>query len=93
VRGPRTLKGRLALSATIVAGAAVLLLTGVFALLLDRRLDAEAANVLRSRADAARATVAVRPDGSLEVGDDDHAAALETGIWIYEGRTAVERPS
>jgi two-component system heavy metal sensor histidine kinase CusS len=92
VRGPRTLKGRLALSATIVAGAAVLLLTGVFALLLDRRLDAEAANVLRSRADAARATVAVRPDGSLEVGDDDHAAALETGIWIYEGRTAVERP-
>lgn len=91
--GPRTLRGGLALSATVAAGTAVLVLTASFALLLERRLDAEAENVLRSRAEAATATVAVRSDGSLEVTDNDRNSALETGIWIYEGHTAVERPA
>jgi two-component system heavy metal sensor histidine kinase CusS len=93
VRGPRTLAGRLALSGMVAAAVAVLLLTAAFALLLERRLDAEAENVLRSRADAATATVVVRPDGSLEVSDNDRDTALDTGIWIYQGSTAVERPA
>ena len=93
MRGPRTLRGRLALSATVAAGTAVLVLTALFALLLERRLDAEAENVLRGRADAAAATVTVRSDGSLQVTDNDHDGALDTGIWIYEGHTAIERPA
>jgi signal transduction histidine kinase len=93
VRAPRTLRGRLALSATVAAGAAVLVLTGVFAVLLDRRLDAEAENVVRSRAEAALATVAVRPDGSLLVTDNERDTALDSSIWIYEGHTPVERPT
>lgn len=91
MRSPRTLRGRLALSATFAAGAAVLVVTTLFGLLLERRLDAEAENVLRSRAEAATATVAVRTDGSLEVTDNALDSALDAGIWIYEGSTAVER--
>jgi signal transduction histidine kinase len=93
VRGPTTLRGRLALSALATAAVAVLALTALFALLLERRLDAEATNVLRSRAETVAATVAVRDDGSLQVTDTDQDAALDTGIWIYQGRTAIERPA
>ncbi|MGZ6827613.1 MAG: hypothetical protein ACXVGH_12555, partial [Mycobacteriales bacterium] len=93
MRGPRTLSGRLALSGMVAAALAVLLLTTAFALLLERRLDAEAENVLRGRAEAAAATVGVNADGSLELNDNDRDrdGALDTGIWIYQGRTAVER--
>lgn len=93
MRGPRTLSGRLALSGMVAAALAVLLLTTAFALLLERRLDAEAENVLRGRAEAAAATVGVRSDGSLEVNDNDkdRDGSLDTGIWIYQDHTAVER--
>lgn len=89
--GPRTLKGRLALSGMLAAALAVLLLTLVFAFLLERRLDTEAENALRGRAQAAAATVSVRSDGSLEVADIVGDSALDTGIWIYQEHTAVER--
>ena len=87
--GPTTLRGRLALSATLTAGTAVVLLTVTFGVLLERRLDAEAENVLRSRAESALATVHVS-GGRLTT--TESPAILDTGIWVYEGTTAVDRP-
>ena len=87
--GPTTLRGRLALSATLTAGTAVVLLTVLFGVLLERRLGAEADNVLRSRAQAALATVHVS-GGHLTTSESE--AILDTGIWVYEGTTAVDRP-
>jgi signal transduction histidine kinase len=89
VIGPRTLRGRLALSATLTAGTAVVLLTVLFGALLDHRLSSEAENVVRGRADSALATVHVRA-GALSTTESD--AILDTGIWVYEGTTAIERP-
>ncbi len=89
MRGPSTLRGRLALSATLTAGTAVVVLTALFGWLLDRRLAAEAENVLRSRADTALASVQVHA-GKITTTESD--AALDTGIWVYDGKTAVERP-
>ena len=90
--GPRTLRGRLALSALVIATVWVVLITAVFNLLLVRRLDAQAHDVLRSRAAAAASTVAVRDDGTLTIADSGGDTALDSGIWIFEGRTAIERP-
>jgi len=89
VAGPTTLRGRLALSATLTAGTAVVLLTGVFGLLLDHRLTAEADDVLRSRAVTALASVHVT-DGRITT--TESPAILDTGIWVYEGDRAVDRP-
>jgi signal transduction histidine kinase len=89
VTGPTTLRGRLALSATLTAGTAVVLLTVLFGVLLERRLSAEADNVLRSRAESALATVRVT-DGRITT--TESPAILDTGIWVYEGKRAVDRP-
>lgn len=89
MRGPRTLRGRLALSATLTAGTAVVVLTALFAWLLDRRIGAEAEDVLRSRAVTALGSVSVH-GGRITTTESD--AALDTGIWVYDGTTAVERP-
>ena len=92
MRAPQTLRSRLALAALVAAAVGVLLLTLVFDLLLGRRLDHEESTVLHSRAAAAASTVSVRPDGSLEVSEAQDDTVLDIGIWIYQGRTAVQRP-
>ena len=66
-----------------------MLLTLLFGALLDRRLTAEAENVLRGRAESALATVHVQ-GSSLSTSESD--AILDTGIWVYQDRTAIERP-
>ncbi|MGB8651423.1 MAG: HAMP domain-containing sensor histidine kinase [Mycobacteriales bacterium] len=90
MRAPRTLQDRLALSALVVAAVWVVMLTTAFNLLLMRRLDAQAEDVLRTRAQAAQTQVTVRADGTLEISDDRDDAALDSGIWVFEGSTAVE---
>jgi two-component system heavy metal sensor histidine kinase CusS len=90
VIGPRTLRGRLALSGMVAAAVAVLLLTLTFAFLLDRRLNAEAKDILRGRVDAAAETVSVRTDGALQVSEGK--GDLDTGIWVYRGQQAVVHP-
>ena len=91
MRGPTTLRGRLALSALVVATAWVVLLTGAFNLLLVRRLNAQAEEVLRSRAAAAASTVNARSDGTIVLADVTGDAALDSGIWVFDGSTAIER--
>lgn len=91
LRAPSTLRGRLALTALAAGSLAVVLLTIAFDLLLVHRLGTEADAVVRTRARAAVATVAVRPDGSLELADAEGDTALDSGIWVYRGKEAVER--
>jgi signal transduction histidine kinase len=76
----------------VAAAAAVILLTTIYALVLQRRLNAEAENVLRGRVEAATSTVSVSTNGSVEVAESNLGSALDTGIWVYQGHTAIERP-
>ena len=68
------------------------ILAVVFNLVLAQRLDGQAQDVARVRATAAAAAVRLRPDGTpipLESAGD---AALDYGIWVYAGHSAVQRP-
>ncbi|MFD0623469.1 hypothetical protein ACFQ2K_12350 [Streptomyces sanglieri] len=67
-------------------------LTTVFNLALDKRLHAQADDVLRTRAEAVAATVDVRPDGRLVVREPAEDRALDSGVWIFRGGTVVEKP-
>jgi signal transduction histidine kinase len=89
---PRTLRGRLALSATLTAGTAVIFLAATFGALLDRRLGSEAENVLRRRAEAALETVIVN-GSSLSLSREAQNIELDTGIWLFQGSTEVRRSS
>ncbi|GAA1199091.1 HAMP domain-containing sensor histidine kinase [Streptomyces hebeiensis] len=89
---PGTLRGRLALLALFTTAAWVVILTVVFNIALGGRLRSEADDLLRTRATAVTATVRVRPDHSLGVTEPADDRALDTGVWIYQGRRALERP-
>ena len=92
MRKPGTLRGRLVLSAVVTSAIAVIVLTSLLAFLLDQRLTAEARSVLRDRAAAAASTVSVSAAGRLVVGDGVRDAALDTGVWIYDGTMLVDGP-
>ncbi|MDV9197186.1 sensor histidine kinase, partial [Streptomyces sp. Wh19] len=89
---PRTLRGRLALMALTTGALWIGVLTTVFNLALDKRLHAQADDVLRTRAEAVAATVDVRPDGRLVVREPAEDRALDSGVWIFRGGTVVEKP-
>src|SRR5437899_2454188 len=90
---PSTLRGRLALLALATTALWVALLTVVFNVALGSKLRQQADDLLRTRAAAASATVDIAADGSVTVRDPGNDGALDTGIWIYRGATALERPT
>jgi len=92
---PATLRGRLALLALGATAAWVVLLTVGFNLVLAGRLRGRAEDLLRTRAAAVAATVSVRHGGGLVVHEPPPAddRALDTGVWIYQGRRPVARPT
>ncbi|RPK39197.1 Sensor kinase CusS [Streptomyces sp. ADI92-24] len=92
LRGPRTLRGRLALMALATSALWIGVLTTVFNLALDQRLHAQADDVLRTRAEAVAATVDVRSDGRLVVREPTEDAALDAGVWIFRGDRVIEEP-
>ncbi|RXS70272.1 HAMP domain-containing histidine kinase [Streptomyces sp. TM32] len=91
-RPRRTLRGRLALMALITGAVWVAVLTAVFNLALDKRLHEQADDVLRTRAEAVATTVEARTDGRLVVHEPAQDQALDSGVWIYQGRRIKERP-
>jgi signal transduction histidine kinase len=93
LRGPATLRGRLALLALVTTAIWVTLLTGAFNLALAARLGEQADDLLRTRAAAVAATLEARPDGRIVVHEPTDDRALDVGVWIYQGRTAVEHPT
>ncbi|MFB6978348.1 ATP-binding protein [Streptomyces scopuliridis] len=89
---PPTLRGRLALVALITSALWVAVLTAAFNLALDGRLHAQADDVLRTRAEAVAATIEPRPDGRFVIHEPSEDQALDAGVWIYQGRRAIEKP-
>ncbi|WP_377267749.1 sensor histidine kinase [Peterkaempfera sp. SMS 1(5)a] len=89
---PATLRGKLALLALAATAAWVAVVTTAFNLMLTGSLRGQADDVLRTRAAAVAATVQVRPNGTLALHEPADDGALDTGIWIYQGTTAIERP-
>jgi signal transduction histidine kinase len=87
-----TLRNRLALVAVLTTAAWVIALTALFNLLLSTQLHNQADDVLRTRAQAALSTIDVAADGELTVRETPNDAALDAGIWVFEGPRAVDRP-
>jgi signal transduction histidine kinase len=92
VRSPGTLRNRLALVALVATAGWVVALTLLFNLVLGAQLRGQADDVLRTRASAARATIKVAADGQLTVREPRNDAALDSGVWIYQGAKALDRP-
>ena len=91
VRTPSTLQQRLALVALATTAAWVLALTVLFNLLLVAQLRNQADDVLRTRAAAAVSTVDVDAAGRLTVREPPNDAALDAGVWVFQGASAVDR--
>jgi signal transduction histidine kinase len=89
---PGTLRGRLAWAAVVTTAAWVVLLLVLFNLLLDQRSQADTDRLLRTRSEAAAATVRVGADGAVQVAEPPDDASLDSGIWIYQGTVALDRP-
>ncbi len=92
MRAPRTLRNRLALVALVSTGAWVLVLTTLFNVLLGVQLSRQADSVLRTRAAAVASTVEVDATGAVTVREPPNDEALDAGVWVFDGRTAVEKP-
>lgn len=90
--GPGSLRNRLAAVAVLTTAAWVVALTVLVNVLLNVQLARQADGVLRARAQAALATVDLDDRGRLSVREPPNDAALDAGIWVYEGTRAVDRP-
>lgn len=88
---PATLRGRVVLGAVgvVTIGLAVLVLA--FNLLLTASLRRDVDNSLQSRAAAALTTVSSQ-GGRLVTSEGPGDAALDNGVWVYDGAQAIERP-
>ncbi len=89
----RTLRGRVALLAVALIAGWLALLTVAFNVYLGHRLRAQADTALRVRAQAASATLAIGPSGSVRVGESATDGDLDTDIWIYARGRALARPT
>jgi len=90
---PHTLRGRLALLALATTAVWVTTLTVAANLVLGAQLRGQADGLLRTRSAAVAATLEARPDGRILVHEPSDDQALDAGVWIYQGRVAVERPA
>ncbi|WP_256177526.1 sensor histidine kinase [Kitasatospora aureofaciens] len=93
MRAPATLRGRLALVALATTAIWVAVLTAVFNVELGARLRQQADDLVRTRAVAVAATMEAQPDGRIVEREPADDQALDVGIWIYQGATAIQRPS
>ncbi len=87
-----SLRGRLALLALASTAAWVTLLSLAFNAALAARLRDQVDQVLSTRASAVAATVDIH-DSTLTVREPAHDEALDVGVWIFQGRTALVRPA
>lgn len=90
----RSLRSRLAWTATTVTAAWLVALAVGAAFLLGAALSRQADGVLLARAEATAATIRVADDGSVTVADVRDDQALDVGTWIFDGTgAAVESPA
>ncbi len=93
MRTPATLRGRLALLALATTAIWVAVLTAVFNVELGAHLRGQADDLVRTRATAVAATIEAQADGRIVEHEPADDTALDVGIWIYQGATAVQRPN
>jgi signal transduction histidine kinase len=92
VRRPGTLRNRLAVVAVLTTGAWVLVLTVLFNVLLTAQLSGQVDGLLRARGAAVAATVRTGPAGSVSMSEPANDEALDAGVWVFRGSTAIESP-
>jgi signal transduction histidine kinase len=86
-----TLQSRIsALGVTVIAGWLIALIVG-FDVILGAQVRQQADATLQARAEAAASTVVRSADSTVSVVETDSDTALDTSIWVYDGRRAIER--
>lgn len=93
MRGPRSLRERLALVAVLVTTGWLAVLTVAFNVVLAGQLRSGADDLLHTRASAAASAIDIAPDGTLALRDSPDDRSVEAGTWIYQGAEARERPA
>ncbi|MFL5885657.1 MAG: sensor histidine kinase [Thermoleophilaceae bacterium] len=85
------LRQRLVLAACVAVATALALVSSAFYVILQHRLDHDANDTLRSRSQAALATVKVS-NGRLAIGESPRDALLDQSVWVFQGTKPVDRP-
>ena len=88
---PRTLRGRLSLTALTTAALLMTVLTVVFNTVMERHLGRQADDELLGRA-AAVATTVDTTGTRVRVLETGHDELLDTNVWIYSGSRLLEGP-
>lgn len=88
---PRTLRGRLSLTALTTAALLMTVLTVVFNTVMERHLGQQADDELLGRA-AAVATTVDTTGPRVRVLETGHDELLDTNVWIYTGSHLLEGP-
>jgi signal transduction histidine kinase len=88
---PRTLRGRLSLVALTTAALLMTVLTVAFNTVMDRHLQHQADDELRSRA-AAVATTVDTSGPRVRVLESVNDRLLDANVWIYAGTHRLEKP-
>jgi signal transduction histidine kinase len=87
-----TLRGRVTLAAIAVLAMGLIALSVLFNVLLAHRLDADASDVLRSRAAAQLATLDLA-HGGLRPVEGPNDAALDRDAWVFGAGRLIEQPA
>ncbi|TCR26667.1 ATP-binding protein [Streptomyces sp. BK205] len=88
---PRTLRGRLSLTALTAAALLMTVLTVIFNAVMQRHLGQQADDELLSRAAAVATTVDTRGP-RVRVLESGHDELLDANVWIYAGSRLLEGP-
>jgi signal transduction histidine kinase len=84
-------RARLLLAAVASVTVAVSLAALAFNVVLDRRLESDAASLLRARAGATLSAVRIRA-GRPSMPESPDAAAATAPVWVFAGSTPIEAP-
>jgi two-component system, OmpR family, sensor kinase len=79
------------LAACVAVVTALAILSVLFYVVLQHRLDRDANDTLHSRAQAVLATVTVN-GGHVSIGESPRDALLDQRVWLFDASGAVERP-
>ena len=88
-----TLRGRLALVATLITTGWLVATTAAVAFLLVGQLEGQADQLLQARAEAASAELVVSAEGQVRLVEGSPDESLDAGIWVFEGTRALESPA
>ncbi|MGZ4200793.1 MAG: HAMP domain-containing protein, partial [Thermoleophilaceae bacterium] len=86
------MRGRLLVSAVSAVAVVLGALTVGFNLVLGDRLETDANSVVQGRASAELSAIHVNQRGRIVLAEAPDDNALDSQIWVFEGRRALERP-